>query len=108
MFQEQLKELIELGRNFVSALNTVANASAEESAKQMDIIRKAHINLAHATQVQEGVIDVIDTIGNAMDDIYNHADEVVIENNIVLERLDDAFEELDEEADEESEEVGNE
>lgn len=108
MFQEQLKELIELGRNFVSALNAVAKASAEESAKQMDIIREAHINLAHATQVQEGVIDVIGTIGNAMDDIYNYADEVVTENNIVLERLDEAFEELDEETDEESEEVDNE
>jgi translation initiation factor 2B subunit (eIF-2B alpha/beta/delta family) len=111
MFQEQLKELVELGKGFVSAMNTLTKAVAEESTKQIDIIREAHANLAYATQVQVGIIGAVDTISNAMDDIYNYADEVATENNIVLERLDEAFEELDEEGTDEEEadaEVGNE
>lgn len=111
MFQEQLKELVELGKGFVSAMDTLTKAVAEESTKQIDIIREARNNLAYATQVQAGIVDVVDTISNAMDDIYNYADEVATENNIVLERLDEAFEELDEEGADEEEtdtEVGNE
>ena len=109
MFQEQLKELVELGKGFVSAMNTLSKAVAEESTKQIDIIREARNSLAYATQVQAGIVDVIDTMSNAMDDIYNYADEVATENTIVLEHLDEAFEELDEEGtDEESEGVINE
>ena len=94
MFQEQLKELVELGKGFMSAMNTLTRAVAEESKKQIDIIQQAQHNLDAATQVQSGIVDIIDNMSNAMDDIYIYADETVSANNIILDHLHDAFVEL--------------
>lgn len=104
MFQEQLKELVELGKSFVSAMNTLTRAVAEESKKQIDIIQQAQHDLNAATQVQAGIMDIIDSMSDAMDDIYNYADETVTTNGIILYHLDNAFVKL---ATDESE-VGNE
>ena len=101
MFQEQLKELVELGKGFVSAMNTLTRAVAEESKKQIDIIQQAQHDLGVATQVQSGIVDIIDNMSNAMDDIYIYADETVSANNIILDHLDEAFVELTANEDEE-------
>lgn len=100
MFQEQLKELVELGKGFVSALNTLTRAVAEESKKQIDIIQQAQHDLKAATQVQAGIMDVIDTMSDAMDNIYNYADETVSANNVILYHLDAASAKLAEDGNE--------
>lgn len=94
MFQEQLKELVELGKGFVSAMNTLSQAVAEESKKQIDIIQQAQHNLDTATQVQSGIVDIVDNMTDALDEVYIYADEVVSANNVILDHLHDAFVEL--------------
>lgn len=101
MFQEQLKELVELGKGFVSAMNTLTRAVAEESKKQIDIIQQAQHDLNATTRVQSDIMDVIYNMSDAMDDIYIYAEETVSANNIILDHLDEASVELTADEDEE-------
>lgn len=90
MFQEQLKELVELGKAFVGAVNNVLTEAADESHKQVNIIKQARQKLAQATQTQETVIEMVDNIVDSLNDI----DMDIEVNSILLDHLDEAFAEL--------------
>ena len=69
MFEKEMSELLALGENFVKAFESIAQATTDETDKQVAIIRQAKESLAQTKETQGEFVRLAMTIASAMDDV---------------------------------------
>lgn len=116
MFENEMNELLELGKRFVGAVEKMSQATKEETDKQVAIIRQARTDLQMVNKTQNDFVVFATNIANAMDDIAEQMKESVMLGEIAMSCVDDMEDEIraefdteeDEDEDHEEEDESNE
>lgn len=90
MFEQELKELNELGKSFVNAFTTIANATNACSAQQINIIHQARKTLIESTNVQASLCQLGEIVIDGMEDVCESLDETYTGACIMLDHLQSA------------------
>lgn len=104
MFENEMNELLELGKRFVGAVEKMSQATKEETDKQVAIIRQARTDLQMVNKTQNDFVVFATNIANAMDDIAEQMKESVMLGEIAMSCVDDMEDEIRAEFDTEEDE----